>query len=268
MFSGLRGPKQPVLGTEFAGDVSQVGAGVRRFSAGQRVFGYTGVRFGAHAEYLTISELAMIDRMPDGLSYAQTAASTEGAHYALNLLRATRVRSGQNVLVNGATGAIGSAAVQLLVERGVRVTAVCPGAHRDLVSSLGADRVIDSGRDDFTRLTERFDVVFDAVGKSSFRRCRSLLTRRGIYVSSDLGFLAQNPLLALVTPLLRRRRVLFPIPRDTAADVVFLTYLLAEGSFRPVDDREYPLERIRDAFEYVERGQKLGNVLIRVRPED
>jgi len=235
---------------------------------GQRVFGYTGVHFGAHAEYLTISERAMIDRMPDGLSYAQTAASTEGAHYALNLLRATRVHAGQSVLVNGATGAIGSAAVQLLVERGVRVTAVCPGAHGGLVSSLGAHRVIDCDRENFTRLADRFDVVFDAVGKSSFRRCRRLLTRRGIYVSSDLGFLGQNPLLALLTPLLRGRRVLFPIPRDSAEDVVFLAHLLRAGSFRPVVDREYALEQIREAFEYVERGQKLGNVLIRVRPGD
>ena len=268
LFSGLITPKRPVLGTEFAGEVTKTGPGVRLFDLGQRVFGYTGDRFGAHAEFLTIAERAMIAPIPAGLSYAEVAPSSEGAHYALTLLRAARVRPGQKVLVNGATGAIGSAAVQLLVERGVNVTAVAPTEHLGLVRSLGADRVIDFRRQDFTRLPDRFDVVFDAVGKSSFRRCRRLLTSRGLYVSTDLGFLSQNPLLALLTPLFRRRRVLFPIPRDTREDLLFLARLLHQGSFRPVVDREYPLDQIRQAVARVESGQKLGNVLIRVRPGD
>jgi len=200
-FTGLIRPRVTVLGNEFAGDVEAVGSGVNSFAVGDRVFGYNGSRFGAHAEYLAIAEDGSLATMPATLTYEQAAASTEGSHYALSLISKAKLRSGQDVLVNGATGAIGSAAVQLLQQLGANVTAVCDTTHIELVKGLGADRVIDYTAQDFTKDTQSYDVVLDAVGKSSFGRTKRLLKPGGIYLSSDLGPLSQNPILALVTPL-------------------------------------------------------------------
>lgn len=267
LFSGLRAPRVTILGCEFAGNVAAVGAGVRSFTVGQRVFGYNGVKFGGHAEYLTIAETDLVAEIPAGLSYDEAAPIVEGAHYALNMIRAVNVRPGQKVLVNGGTGGIGSAAVQLFVHFGVRVTAVCATEHLSTLKSLGAERVVDYTREDFTALDDVFDVVVDAVGKSSFGRCRRLLVPGGIYVSSELGVMWQNPILALTTPLMRKKRVLFPIPKDTREDVLLLKALVETGQFRPLLDRTYSLEQIRAAYEYVGAGQKIGNVVIRVRDE-
>lgn len=267
LFIGLWGPRATTLGCEFAGEVVGVGADVREFSVGQRVFGYNGVKFGGHAEFLIIAETGLVAEIPAGLAYADAAPIVEGAHYALSMIRAAGVTAGQSVVVNGGTGGIGSAAVQLLVHLGARVTAVCAGAHRELVESLGADRVVDYTREDFTALDDKFDIVLDAVGKSSFRRCRRLLKPGGIYVSSELGAMGQNPVLALITPLLRKKRVLFPIPQDLRADVLLLKGLVESGEFRPVIDRSYPFEQIREAYEYVAAGGKIGNVVLRVCAE-
>jgi NADPH:quinone reductase-like Zn-dependent oxidoreductase len=264
LFAGLRTPRQPVLGNEFAGDVVAVGANVDSFAVGDRVFGFDGITFGAHADYLTTRADGFVAVIPTGMSYEESAPSTEGAHYSLNLIRAAGITAGQTVLVNGATGAIGSAAVQLLANVGARVTAVCGPTHIDLVASLGADRVIDYTATDFTRLDDRFDVVVDAVGKSSFRRCRSILKRDGIYLSSDLGFLGQNPILALTTRFLGRKRVMFPIPRVRQSEILYLKELLAAGTFRAVVDRSYSFDQIVEAYRYVESGVKVGSVLLRV----
>jgi NADPH:quinone reductase-like Zn-dependent oxidoreductase len=211
---GLTRPRRTVLGTEFAGEVEAVGPRVTSFRVGDRVFGFNGTSFGAHAEYLVTREHGMVATMPAGLTWEEAAAGTEGSHYALSSVRAAKVRGGQDVLVYGATGAIGSAAVQLLKGLGAQVTAVCDTANLELVKGLGADRVVDYTAEDFTRDTQRYDVVFDAVGKSSFGHCRRLLRPRGTYLSSDLGPLSQNPLLVLVTPLFRGRKVVFPFPRE------------------------------------------------------
>jgi NADPH:quinone reductase-like Zn-dependent oxidoreductase len=266
LFIGLRRPRLTVLGCEFAGEVEAVGSGVTLFRAGDKVFGFSPNRFGAHAEYLVVPEHGSVATMPAGLTYQQAAPGTEGAHYALSMIRSAGAQPGQDVLVNGATGAIGSAAVQLLADLGARVTATCSAAHRDLVAGLGADRVIDYTAEDFTRDTQTYDLVLDAVGKSSFARCRRLLRPRGIYVSSDLGPLSQNPVMALVTPLFGGRKVLFPIPvqRDPAAAMRYLKDLLASGAFRPLVDRRYPLDQIVEAHRYVETGQKVGSVVITV----
>jgi NADPH:quinone reductase-like Zn-dependent oxidoreductase len=231
------------------------------------VFGFSSNRFGAHAEDLAVPEHGSVATMPANLSFEEAAPGTEGAHYALSMIRSARVQAGQDVLVNGATGAIGSAAVQLLVDLGARVTATCSAAHKDLVKGLGAERVIDYTAEDFTRDTRTYDLVLDAVGKSSFARCRRLLRPRGIYLSSDLGPLSQNPVMALVTPLFGGRRVLFAIPvqRDPAAVMRYLKDLMASGAFRPLIDRRYPLDQIVEAYRYVETGQKVGNVVIAVR---
>lgn len=267
LFTGLVRPKATVLGTEFAGEVEAVGSDVTSFQVGDRVFGFADKPFGAHAEYLAISEAASVATMPANMTYEEAAPSTEGSQYALALIRTAKVGRGHDVLVNGATGAIGSAAVQLLKHLGANVTAVCATDHVALVKDLGADRVIDYTVEDFTTDAQTYDAVLDAVGKSSFGRCRRLLKRRGIYVSSDLGRFSQNLILALVTPLFGGRRVKFPFPRHDEQMVRNLRGLIESGAFRPVVDRRYPLDRIVKAYEYVETGRKVGSVVITVRSE-
>ncbi len=178
------------------------------------------------------------------------------------MIDAAKILSGQRVLVYGATGGIGSAAVQVLKSIGVEVTAVCPDKHVELVRGLGADRVLDL--QGFAKDDHRYDVVIDAVGKTSFGACKHLLTPHGIYLSSELGPHVQNPFFALVTPLLRGRRVMFPIPKHNQDMVRYLRGLIESGRFIPLIDRTYPLDRIVEAYDYVETGQKVGNVLIAV----
>ena len=268
LLTGVRRPRMTVLGTEFAGVVEAVGGRVTSFAAGDRVFGFKGVPFGAHAEYLTIPEDGLVATMPAGVTFEEAAPGTEGAHYALSFLRKARVRGGQDVLVIGATGAIGSAAVQLLKGLGAKVTAVCGGGQVELVKGLGADRVVDYTTEDFTMDSQRYDVVLDAVGKSSFGRCRRLLRPRGIYLSSEFGPLAQNLLISLVTPLARGRKVGLNISRDDPRMAGELQELIESGVFRPLVDRRYPLDQIVEAYRYVETGRKIGNVVISVRPPD
>jgi NADPH:quinone reductase-like Zn-dependent oxidoreductase len=202
--------------------------------------------------------------MPVNLTYNEAAPITEGAHYALCDIRAAKIGPGQNVLINGGTGAIGSAAVQIAKYLGARVTAVCDTKNIDLLKSLGADVVIDYKKEDFTTIGGTFDVVFDAVGKSSFGKCKPLLGSKGIYMSTELGPGWQNPFLALVTPLIGGKKVLFPIPEISKKDVEFLKELVEKGHFRPVIDRSYPLEQIVEAHRYAETGMKTGNVVITV----
>ena len=265
--SGLRRPRADVWGTEYAGVVERVGREVTRFAPGDEVFGYAEGRFGAHAEYVAVSVTSLIAPVPDGVDLKTAAAATEGGHYALSGIRRAGIRPGQRVLVHGATGAIGSAAVQLLVDLGVHVVATAPTAHVELVRGLGAERVVDHQAQDFTRTGERVDAVLDMVGKSTFGACRRVLKPGGVYVSSDLGPLAQNVALPLVTRLGREqhRRVVFPFPMETPEVLEHLRSRLESRAFRPVLDRTYPLEEIVDAYRYVESGQKVGSVLIAVR---
>jgi len=267
LLSGLAKPRVTINGSEFAGVVEAIGPGVTSFEIGDDVFGFNEGRFGAHAEYLSIAEDGPIATMPARLSYEQAAASTEGSHYALTFIRGARIRGGHHVLVYGATGAIGSAAVQFLKGLGATVTAVCDTDHVELVRGLGADRIVDYTAQDFTRDEQTYDVVIDAVGKSSFARCRPLLKPRGIYLSSDLGRLSQNPVLALVTRFFGGKKVLFPIPANhDKAIVTHLREMMESGTFTPVLDRSYPLDRIVEAYRYVESGQKIGNVVVNVVP--
>ncbi len=263
-FSGLFRPKNHVLGCEFAGKIVAVGDRVSTFKPGDRVFGFDDSTFGGHAEYRTIAENAAVATIPDGLTYEEAAPILEGSHYALGNIRAAKIAPGHPVLVYGATGGIGSAAVQLLVHLGADVTAVCHGNHLDLVKALGPRRVLDYTRDDYTQLDETFDVVFDAVGKSSFSAAKKVLSPKGVYMSTELGKRGENIPLALITPLFGGRRVLFPIPSITQADVHYLKGLVEKGAFRPLIDRAYPLDDIVEAYRYVETGQKIGNVVIRV----
>ena len=186
-FSGLFRPKFKTLGCEFAGEIEAIGKAVSSFKIGDKVFGFNDSRFGGHAEYMTLAENAPFTTMPNNVSFEVAAAITEGAHYALCDIRAAKVKHGQKVLVNGGTGGIGSAAVQLLKHFGAEVTAVCGTQHVELVKSLGADVVIDYLKEDFTKRNQTFDFIFDAVGKSSFGRCKPLLKENGIYISTELG---------------------------------------------------------------------------------
>ena len=263
-FSGITKPKCTILGNEFAGIVERVGADVGRFAVGDRVFGYNDTRFGGHAEYLAIGEDAAVATMPDGRDFEDMAPATEGSHYALAYIRAAHVDGGSDVLVYGATGAIGSAAVQIIKSLGAHVTAVCSSGYLDLVAQLGADRVVDRTTTDFTADTERYDLVFDAVGKCSFRQCRDLLKPHGIWTSTDLGPLSQNPLLVVATRFSQGRRVLFPFPTIDQAMVEYLKRLVESRQFTPVVDRSYPLDDIVEAYRYVESQQKVGNVVIMV----
>jgi NADPH:quinone reductase-like Zn-dependent oxidoreductase len=213
---------------------------------------------------VTIREDASVATMPANVTFEEAAASTEGSHYALANIRAAKITGGQEVLVNGGTGAIGSAAVQLLKSFVAHVTAVCATEQVALVERLGADRVIDYRTVDFTTDEQSYDVVFDAAGKSSFARCKRLLKKKGIYLSTDLGPFPQNPILALVTPLLGGKKVLFPIPKHDQELVNYIRGLLESGAFKPLIDRRYPLDEIVEAYRYVETGQKIGNVVIDV----
>jgi len=196
------------------------------------------------------------------MTYEEAAPITEGAHYALCDIRAAKIQSGQKVLIYGATGAIGSAAVQLVKYLGAEVTAVCNTKSVELMKSLGANEVIDYTKQDFTKIHQSFDLVFDAVGKSSFGKCKPLLKKDGIYISTDLGYMYQNPFLAQLTPLFGGKKVLFPIPTIRKEDIVFLKELVASGNYKPVIDRFYPLEQIAEAYKFVETAQKTGNVVI------
>ncbi|MFB2119920.1 NAD(P)-dependent alcohol dehydrogenase [Parapedobacter sp. 2B3] len=263
-WSGLFRPHTTVLGNEFAGEIAAVGEEVTLFHIGDRVFGYDDSRFGGHAEYKVVAENSTLSLIPDCVAYHEAAPITEGAHYALANIRAAKVKAGQQVLVNGATGAIGSAAVQLLRYFGAYVTAVCATPHVDLVKHLGADVVVDYLATDFTRTNQKFDFIFDAVGKSSFRQCKPLLEKNGIYVSTELGKNGENVPLAILTPIFGGRKVIFPIPGFNTEDIQLLGKLVTEGHFKPVIDRRYSLNQIVDAYRYVETGQKIGNVVIDV----
>lgn len=272
-FSGLLRPKNTILGNEFAGEIEAVGKDVTSFKAGEKVFGFSD-DFGAHAEYITMPEDGVLAIMPSRMTYEQAAPSNEGAHYALVDIKAAHIESGQKVLINGATGAIGSSAVQLVKYIGADVTAVCDTKRIDMVKALGADRIIDYTKEDFTKLDEKFDVVFDAAGKSWFFKCRRLLKPGGYFVSTELGPFLQNPLLALWTAIFGSlpageagfggKKALFPIPRHRKEYIEYFKKLIEEGKFKPVIDRTYPLEEVAEAFRYVETGEKTGNVVITV----
>jgi NADPH:quinone reductase-like Zn-dependent oxidoreductase len=261
-YSGLFKPRNKILGNEFAGEIEAVGKEVTLFKTGDRVFGYNDTRFGAHAGYMTMAENQPIATMPRNLTYEEAAPITEGGHYALCDIRAAKVKSGQKVLVNGASGGIGSAAVQLLKYFGTEVTAVCGTKNVDLIKSLGADVVIDYTKEDFTKINRKFDFVFDSVGKSSFGQCKPILNKNGIYISTELGKNSENIFLALITPLLGGKKVLFPVPTISKEDVLFFKELVETGKYKPVIDRKYKLEQIVEAYRFVETGQKTGNVVI------
>lgn len=269
--TGLFRPKKQTPGTEFAGIVEAVGKRVLSLKTGDRVFGFDDQGAQSHAQYLAITEDKVVI-MPENISYTQAAASSEGAHYAYNFINKVNLKKGQHVLVNGATGAIGSAAVQLLKYFEINVTAVCAAKNMELVKSLGANRVIDYTKEDFTKDPQTYDFVFDTVGKSSFFKCKHLLQPGGIYISSDLGYMAQNIFLPLITPIIKpmigSKKTVAPFPTNIKRTLLLVQKLIDQGMFKAVIDREYPLEQIVEAYKYVEKAQKTGNVVISVNHDN
>jgi len=262
LVSGLRRPRQRILGSEFAGEVEAVGATVKEFAVGDHVFGNSGLRFGAHAELMCMREGARIAHMPAGMSFREAAPITDGALNALTCLTAADLRKGRRILIYGASGAIGTAGVQLARHFDADVTAVCSTKNLELVKSLGADREIDYTKEDFTKNGQTYHVIFDAVGKHSFKRCQGSLEPGGIYLPTD-GF--ENLVLALWTPRFGDKKVVFQIPpRQTKQEVLFLKQLVEAGKFRPVIDRTYALEDVVEATRYVGTEQKTGNVVLTV----
>ena len=260
--SGLEA-KRRILGHELAGEIEAVGADVTDFEVGDRVFGalpYLGLRSGSHAELMAIPARWPLARIPEGLSYEQASAVADGGLLALNGYRPVGELKGKDVLVYGASGSIGTAAVQLAKHFGAHVTAVCPTKNAELVRSLGADEVIDYLQEDFTKNGKTYDVIYDAVGKHSFRRCKGSLRRGGVYLPSD-GFV--NLFFWIWHKRFGDRKVVFELPpRYRKQDVVFLKELLEAGEYRPVVDRVYPLEEVVEATRYVETKQKVGNVVL------
>lgn len=259
--TGLRRPKHPIRGMDFAGEVAAVGADVSAFGPGDRVFGLAPNDSGGHAEYLCVPAGGSIAVLPPGIGYTDAVVG-EGALYANTYLDAIRLRPGQSILIYGASGAIGTAAVQLAKAAGATVTAVVATRHLDLARALGADDVIDYTTADFTRVGRTFDFVLDAVGKVSYFRCRPLLGPRGVFGSADLGPWASHVFLAGWGALTGRRRCIFPIPRSSQRFVEFLAARMAAGEVRAVIDRTYPLEAIVEAYRYVNTGQKTGIVVL------
>jgi NADPH:quinone reductase-like Zn-dependent oxidoreductase len=264
-FSGLFKPRRTVLGCEFAGVVVEKGSAVTRFNIGDRVFGYDDAKFGGHAEWIAQPENGHIALTPNHLDDHTAAAMTEGSHYALNYIRATGIGPESEVLVYGCTGGIGSAAVQICKHLGAHVTAVCGTAHQALAHQLGADIVVDYQMSDFTKTDRRYDVVLDAVGKSSWRQCLPLLKPQGFYTSTELGRHGENVWRSILLSKSKGKRLLFPIPSISQVDVEWLADLSTKRAFTPVIDRVYSLDDIIEAHRYVSSGQKIGNVVISLK---
>lgn len=268
LFTGLTKPRKSITGTDFAGMVVKTGENVTGYRSGDRIFGFNDMGFRSHAEYLLIDEKRIFSLIPESISYEQAAASLEAAHYAINFINKVTINPGAKVMVNGGTGAIGSALVQFLKYLGAYVTATCRAENTDWVKSMGADKVIDFTRDDFTMDSERYDFVFDAVGKSTFGKCKRLLTDTGVYISSELGPYAQNLFLALITSRSKGKKVIFPVPVRLDESVRFIKDLLTQGKFVPLIDRRYKLDEVAEAFRYVGTGEKTGNVILQMVEPD
>jgi NADPH:quinone reductase-like Zn-dependent oxidoreductase len=264
LVNGLLKPKIKILGTEFAGKVEAIGSKVSTFKVGDEVFGLSTKNFGAHAEYMTIAESGSIAIKPDNFSFQEAAAVCDGLMLANSFIKDLDYSKPQKILINGASGSIGTAGVQLAKYFGAEVTAVCNTKSMELVRALGADEVIDYTQTDFTLVGKDFDYVFDAVGKSSFFKCRKILKPKGMYASTEFGYLSQNVFLTLLTPVFGGKRVKFPLPKDSREDILFFKKLIESGKYRAVIDRRYPLSAIIEATKYVETKEKIGNVVIDV----
>ncbi|MDX1521895.1 MAG: NAD(P)-dependent alcohol dehydrogenase [Anaerolineae bacterium] len=268
LFTGLTRPKYTRLGEELAGEIEAVGKDVTRFKKGDQVFGTAGPHFGANAEYICIPEDGVLAAKPANMTYEEAAASVDGVLTALPFLRDTgNIQRGQKVLINGASGSVGAAAVQLAKYFGADVTGVCSTANVEMVKSLGADKVIDYTKEDFTKSGETYDIIFDAVGKTSFSRCKSALKPNGIFLEAGITLTVLPQV--LWTSMFGGKKAKIAAtglrpPNERTKDLRLLKELMEAGQIKPVIDRRYPLEQIAEAHRYVDTGRKKGNVVITV----
>ena len=263
-FFGIFRPRINILGIDLAGEVEAVGKDVKRFKEGDQVFGTPGIAFGAHAEYTCMPEDGVLTIKPANIAWEEAASVFLGAHTALFFLRdKANIQAGHKTLIYGASGAIGTFAVQLAKYFGAEVTGVCSTTNLEMVKSLGADKVIDYTKEDFTRSGETYDLIFDTVGKTSFSRCKSSLKQKGIFLAAlmDLPEIVQ----IIWTSMTGGKKVKGGVALERVEDLNFLKELMEAGKIKPVIDRCYPLEQTAEAFRYVEEGHKKGNVVIRVR---
>ena len=271
LFTGLTKPKKNILGIELAGEIAAVGKDVKLFNKGDQVFGMTGLTLGAHAEFKCIPEDGTLIIKPSNMTYEESVAVVEGGLTALNFLRnKANIQSGQKVLINGASGSVGTASLQVAKYFGAEVTGVCSTDNLELVKSLGADMVIDYTKEDFTKNGQSYDIIFDTVGKSSFSRCKGSLKQKGIYLDAA-GVATIIPM--LWTSMFGSKKAILTATyvrpaREIIKDLIFLKELIEEGKIKAVIDRRYPLEQTADAHRYVEKGHKKGNVVITVVPSD
>lgn len=262
LFSGIFKPKKDILGNELSGVIETVGESVKNFKPGDAVFGLSTYKFGTHAEYICVSETGSIALKPKNMSHTEAAAVCDGMMLGNNLIRKINFKNKPQILINGASGSIGTACVQLAKMEGAEITAVCAGPNFDLIRSLGASTLIDYTQEDFTKRKHQFDYIIDAVGKSSFFKCKHILKPGGTYFSTELGYLSQNVFLALLTPLLPGKKVKFPIPTDSQKDILYFKSLIESGNYMAVIDKIFPFEKIIEATKYVETGMKTGNVVV------
>jgi len=259
---GYNRPRRKILGSQFAGEIEAVGKKVRRFRVGDRVFGYCGSNFGAYAEYLRVPENGTVEVKPANMTFAQAAAVPYGGLMAMSLLRKVTIKEGQKVLVIGASGRIGSAAVQIARYYGAEVTGVCGTPRLAFVKALGAEKVIDYTREDFTRNGETYDLIFDIPGKSSFSRCKKSLNPKGIYLLAS--FKMKHLFQMFLTSIFGGKKVVCTLAKERPEDLVFIRELCEAGKIISVIDGCYPLEQAESAHRYVESGYKKGNVVITV----
>jgi NADPH:quinone reductase-like Zn-dependent oxidoreductase len=257
---GWRKPRKTILGSEFAGQVEAVGSAVTRFKVGDAVFGYRGPNFGAYAEILCLPETATVAHKPSNLTYEEAATIPYGALMALNLLKKMNIQPGQKVLINGASGSIGSAAVQFAKHAGANVTGVCSTPRVDLVKKLGADQVIDYTRQDFTQNGQTYDLIMDVLGKSAFARCKNSLTPNGRYLL--VSFKMKQLVQMLWTSPRGGKKVVCALASDSQADLIHIKELAEAGAITAVIDRVFPMEQAADAHRYAEAGQKTGSIVI------
>ena len=256
---GFLKPRKKILGTDFAGEVVAIGKKVNSFKIGDKVFGFTDTGAESQAEYLTTTAENLF-LIPENIDYKEAAASLEGAHYAYTFIHKVTIKPGQTILINGATGAIGSALLQFVRQFDVEITATCNTKNSKLIQSLGTDKIYDYTKNDFTDTNDTYDFIFDAVGKSTFGKCKPLLKEKGIYISSELGPYAQNLFYLLLT-MFSRKKVIFPLPYSKQKTIPYIRKFLESGKFKPVIDRAYSLEDISKAYAYVITGKKTGNVI-------